>query len=85
MFEKDAEKYISNLDECRTKDFMKGYEIALKAVDEIVSAISDECIVGSSDEIVSFEHGKIIVPTKYKNTESNKRLYITLNVNVEYL
>lgn len=73
---------------------MKGYEIALKAVDEIVSAIreihgcdsnGDECIVGSSDEIVSFEHGKIIVPTKYKNTESNKRLYITLNVNVEYL
>ena len=44
---------------------MKGYESASKAVDEIVSAISeihgcdsngDECIVGSSDEIVSFEH-----------------------------
>ena len=41
---------------------MKGYEITLKAVDEIVSAISeiqgcdsngDECIAGSSDEIVS--------------------------------
>ena len=63
---------------------MKGYEIALKAIDEIVYAI-DECIVGNSDEIVSFEHGKITVPTKYKNKEDNKRLYITLNVNVEYL
>ena len=60
---------------------MKGYEIALKAVDEIVSAISeiqgcdsdgDKCIVGSSDEIVSFEHGKITVPTKYKNRETKK-------------
>ena len=24
MFEKEAEKYISNLDECRTKDLMRG-------------------------------------------------------------
>ena len=63
---------------------MKDYEIALKVIDEIVYAI-DERIVGSSDEIVSFEHGKIVVPTKYKNKEDNKRLYITLNVNVEYL
>lgn len=73
---------------------MKGYEVALKAIDEIVSAISgiqgcdsdgDECVVSCSDEIVSLEHGKITVPTKYKNKETNKRLYITLNVNVEYL
>lgn len=73
---------------------MKGHEVALKAIDEIVSAISeikgcdfngDECVVGSSNEIVSFENGKITVPTKYKNKETDKRLYITLNVNVEYL
>lgn len=73
---------------------MKGYEVALKAIDEIVFAISeiqgcdsngDECVVGSSDEIVLFESGKITVPTKYKNKETGKRMYITLNANVEYL
>ena len=60
---------------------MKGYEIALKAVDEIVSAISeiqgcdsngDEWIVSSSDEIVSFEHGKITVQQNIKTEKLKK-------------
>ena len=73
---------------------MKGYEIALKAVDEIVSAINEiqgyssegeECVIGNSDEIISFENGEITVPTKFLNKEIGMRMYITLKVNVEYL
>lgn len=73
---------------------MKGYEVSLKAIDEIVSAISEiqgcdsngeKCVVSCSDEIVSFENGKITVPTKFLNKETGMRMYITLKVNVEYL
>ena len=48
MFEKEAEKYISNLDECRTKDLMRdafkdgaevGYKKAFVEADKNLKAI----------------------------------------------
>ena len=48
MFEKEAEKYISNLDECRTKDLMRdafkdgaefGYNMAFVEADKNLKAI----------------------------------------------
>ena len=36
-------------------------------------------------ERICYNHCNFNSPTKYKNKEDNKRLHITLNVNVEYL
>ena len=73
---------------------MKKSDVVLKAIDEIVEAISNihgcdsngEPVVVESngDEIISFEDGEIVVPTKYLN-KNGVRLTIKLKVSTEYI
>lgn len=73
---------------------MKESDVALKAIDEIIEAISlihgcdsngEPVVVESNgDEIISFEDGEILVPTKYLN-KNEARLAIKLKVSVEYI
>ena len=66
----------------------------MKAIDEIIEAISlihgydsngEPVVVESNgDEIISFEDGEIVVPTKYLN-KNGVRLTIKLKVSAEYI